>query len=301
MIKSIIYVFAFIIFISCKNEPAQTKTAKVEDKPIKLITLDPGHFHAALVQKSMYPEVDSTVYVYSPGGNDLKMHLDRIKNYNSGKDHPTNWNEEVYSGPDYFEKMISDKKGNAVVLSGNNRIKADYIYKSLEAGFHVFADKPMIIHSDDFPKLKSAFDLAKQKGLTLYDIMTERYEAATQLQKLFSQNDTVFGVLKEGSEHEPAISIESVHFLYKYVSGNVLVRPEWFLDTKQQGEGIVDVQTHLVDLVQWMAFPEKIIDTNAIKINTCKRWPTSITLSQYQTITKSNQFADFLKKDIQKF
>src|SRR5687768_12913728 len=29
-------------------------------KKIKLITLDPGHFHAALVQKSMYANVDST-------------------------------------------------------------------------------------------------------------------------------------------------------------------------------------------------------------------------------------------------
>ena len=33
-------------------------------QPVKLITLDPGHFHAALVQKSMYPQVDPTVYVY---------------------------------------------------------------------------------------------------------------------------------------------------------------------------------------------------------------------------------------------
>ena len=32
---------------------------------VKLITLDPGHFHAALVQKSMYEQVDSTVYVYA--------------------------------------------------------------------------------------------------------------------------------------------------------------------------------------------------------------------------------------------
>ena len=31
----------------------------------RLITLDPGHFHAALVQKFMYPDVDSVVHVYS--------------------------------------------------------------------------------------------------------------------------------------------------------------------------------------------------------------------------------------------
>ncbi len=35
---------------------------------VKLITLDPGHFHAALVQKSMYPQVDPTVFVYAKRG-----------------------------------------------------------------------------------------------------------------------------------------------------------------------------------------------------------------------------------------
>jgi hypothetical protein len=35
-------------------------TIKAQQK-VKLITLDPGHFHAALVQKSMYPQVDRTL------------------------------------------------------------------------------------------------------------------------------------------------------------------------------------------------------------------------------------------------
>lgn len=48
-----------------------------QDK-IKLITVDPGHFHAALIQKSMYPQVDPTVHVYADQGRDLQMHLDRI-------------------------------------------------------------------------------------------------------------------------------------------------------------------------------------------------------------------------------
>ena len=44
---------------------------------VRLVTLDPGHFHAALVQKSMYPQVDPVVRVYSPGGADLDEHLKR--------------------------------------------------------------------------------------------------------------------------------------------------------------------------------------------------------------------------------
>lgn len=49
----------FLFALSCKSP------SKENDAKIKRITLDPGHFHAALVQKSMYPDVDSTVYVYA--------------------------------------------------------------------------------------------------------------------------------------------------------------------------------------------------------------------------------------------
>ena len=38
----------------------------------RLITLDPGHFHAALVQKEMYPGVSRRVAVYAPLGSDGK-------------------------------------------------------------------------------------------------------------------------------------------------------------------------------------------------------------------------------------
>ncbi|MDP4205298.1 MAG: oxidoreductase, partial [Bacteroidota bacterium] len=46
---------------------------------VKLITLDPGHFHASLVQKNMYPQVNPDVYVYAPKSADLGEHLKRIE------------------------------------------------------------------------------------------------------------------------------------------------------------------------------------------------------------------------------
>ena len=286
--------YAFLC-TACMNKE---KTSLVSKAPISIITLDPGHFHAALVQKSMYPDVDSNVYVYAAEGSDLDLHLQRIKNYNSRAEAPTHWNEIVYTGNDYLEKMISEKKGNLVVISGNNKNKADYISKSLAAGLHVFADKPMIIQQADFEKLKAAFDIAKKQNVQLYDIMTERYEVTNALQRIFSMNKTIFGELEKGTAENPAITKESVHHFYKFVSGNVLVRPQWFMDVKQQGEGLVDVMTHLVDLVQWECFPDQIIDTNQIQIDRSLRWPTKMSLNQFNTITKSNGFPDYLKSSL---
>ena len=296
-----IFSFVFstaILFMSCNDE--SKTTADTTEKSVKLVTLDPGHFHAALVQKSMYPDVDSTVHVYAPEGNDLQFHLDRIKGYNSRTDNATNWNEVVYTGNDFFEKMIAEKKGNVVVLSGNNQKKAEYILNSLQNGFNVLADKPMAIAAQDFDVLEQAFKTAKEKNLLLYDIMTERYEITTMLQKELSMLPEVFGTLEKGTLENPAVTKESVHHFYKFVSGSVLTRPAWFMDVSQQGEGIVDVTTHLVDLVQWECFPNQVIEyPKDIELASAKRWPTHMSLSEFKAITKLDSFPSYLKKDIE--
>ena len=276
-----------------------TKSFAQTPKEIKLLTLDPGHFHAALVQKTMYPQVNASVRVYAPEGADVNFHLGRIDSYNTRKDKPTAWKEIVYTGKDYFQKMLDEKAGNVVVIAGNNRIKAEYIEKSIASGLNVLADKPMIINASDFEQLKKTFALAAQKKVLLYDIMTERYEISTLLQREFSMLKEVFGTLQKGTPDNPAVTKESVHHFYKYVSGSVLTRPAWFMDVNQQGEGIVDVNTHLVDLIQWECFPNQVIDYQKdIKMGEARRWTTDMTLSQFKAITKLNAFPDYLKKDV---
>ena len=277
----------------------ETKTMFTGAKgEVKIMTLDPGHFHAALVQKSMYEQVDPVVYVYAPEGPDVEGHLALVNNYNTRAESPTAWEEKVYLGPDYFEKMLADKPGNVMVAAGNNAIKADYILKTIEAGVNVLADKPMVITPDEFPKLEQAFKVAAEKGVLLYDIMTERHEITTMLQRELSQIREVFGELQVGTEENPAITKESVHHFFKYVSGNPLKRPAWFFDTKQQGEGIVDVNTHLVDLIQWEAFPGVVLSKTDVDIVSAKRWTTDLTAEMFEKVTMLKEYPDYLMKDI---
>lgn len=270
-----------------------------EKGEVKIITLDPGHFHAALVQKTMYDQIDSSVYVYAPESEDVKQHLNRINGYNTRGENPTHWNEVVYTGNDYFEKMIAEKKGNVVVIAGNNLKKIDYIKGSVEAGLNVLSDKPMAINAEAFNKLEESFRIAGEKGVLLYDIMTERSEITTMLQKEFSLLPEVFGTLEKGTPENPAVTKESVHHFYKFVSGAALVRPAWFFDVNQQGEGIVDVTTHLVDLVQWECFPEQVIDYKKdIAIGTAKRWTTVLTPTDFAGVTKMTTYPEYLNKDL---
>ena len=46
---------------------------KKNNGAIRLITLDPGHFHAALVQKTMYRKVGSFVPVYAINGFEMAI------------------------------------------------------------------------------------------------------------------------------------------------------------------------------------------------------------------------------------
>ena len=298
--KQIFYITMALLFV---NMSCTTKTGKKEaggaSCEVRLITLDPGHFHAALVQKTSYPQVCKEVYVYAPEGDDVQEHLKRIDGYNTRAESPAGWVETVYTGPDFLEKMLNGKKGNVVVTAGNNGKKTAYLKASLSAGLYVLADKPMAINVDNFKMLQECFDIARQKGVLLYDIMTERFEITTILQKEFSLIPGVYGEQQTGTPDNPGIVKESVHHFLKTVSGNPLIRPAWFFDTEQQGAGIVDVTTHLVDLVQWECFPEQIIDYKKdVELIDANYWDTPMTRAEFQRVTGYANYPGFLQKDV---
>jgi predicted dehydrogenase len=266
---------------------------------VKIITLDPGHFHAGLIQKQMYPGVSRRVDVYAPLGFDLTEHLNRIARFNLRKEKPTAWELEVHTGADFFERMLRERPGNCVVISGRNRGKIDRIKACVDAGLNVLADKPWIISAADMPKLESSLDVAARKGLVAFDIMTERYEITTILQRELINDSAVFGSIVAGTRDEPGVFMESVHHLMKVVAGAPNIRPAWFFDVNQQGEGVADVGTHLVDLVQWMLFPEQAIDYHKdVNVLAGRRWATVINKSDFSRVTGESTFPSYLAPSI---
>lgn len=253
---------------------------------IRLVTLDPAHFHAALVQKQMLPGVSKRVVVYAPLGKDLLEHLGRIERFNTRPDDPTLWEVDVHCSARPLEEMIADKPGNVVVISGRNRGKMHKIRASLDAGFNVLVDKPWIIRSGDLAALESALEIADRKHLVAYDMMTERHEITNLLQRELVNDPAIFGAIVAGSESAPGVSMESVHHLMKTVAGVPSLRPAFFFDIEEQGQAISDVGTHLVDLVQWTLFPNQAIDyRDDIKVYGAKRWATPLSASQFQAVT----------------
>jgi predicted dehydrogenase len=260
-------------------------------RAVRFMTLDPGHFHAALVQKEMYPDVSAQADVFAPLGGDLVTHLGRVAGFNGRAERPTSWELEVHAGPDSFARMLREKPGSVVMLSGRNGVKIDRILGSVEAGLNVLADKPWILRSADLPKLESALAKADASGLVAYDIMTERFEVTSSLQRALVNDEAIFGTILPGTPSDPAVYMESVHYLKKMVAGIPNIRPPWFFDTLEQGEGLSDVGTHLVDMVQWTLFPDDAIDYRAdIAILAAQRWPTVIEQDEFRRVTNAPQF-----------
>jgi predicted dehydrogenase len=285
---------AFVFHGSAQQKP---KSKAMTD--IRLMTLDPGHFHAALVQKETLAGVSPRVHVYAPLGFDLIEHLKRISGFNNRKENPTRWELEVHTSDDPLARMLREKPGNVVVIAGRNQGKIDRIKASVEGGINALADKPWIIQAADFPKLEATLQTAEAKRLIGYDIMTERFEITTMLQRELINDPAVFGEIQKGTESDPAIYMESLHHLFKTVSGAVNVRPAWFFDVKQQGEGVSDVGVHLVDLVQWMVFPEQAIDYRKdVNVLSGKRWPTVLTRDEFKRVTNEPNFPAYLAANV---
>ena len=268
------------------------------EKPVRLMTLDPGHFHAALVQKSMYPEVDSGVHVYAPAGPDLDQHLARIEGFNKRTEIPTTWETTVHRSDDSLGLMLRERPGNLVMLSGNNARKTEAILASVKAGLNVLADKPMAITPEDLELLRQAFQIAEEKEVLLYDVMTERHEITTILQRELSRMPALYGRQVMGTPDRPAVTKESVHHLFKFVSGKPLKRPPWFFDETIEGEGLADVGTHLVDLIQWECFPGEILKPKQVEMLAAKKWATKLTAAQFGKATGMDGFPEDLRKKV---
>ena len=274
--KALVSIIACALMVSCSQEKKSTDRS--------MIVVDPVHFHASLVQKTQLDGVSDTVRVYAPEGEGLDAYLAYVDGFNKRAENPTHWVVEVNP----LESIPDANPGDFAVVASQNLKKADYILSLVSKGYNVLCDKPFAINPDDYQTVLKAYDLAAEKGLTIYDLMTERYDVMNAIARKILMDKEFFGDLNG------EVKLSSVHHLYKNVAGSVLRRPAWYYDIKQQGDGVSDVATHLVDLIFWQCFPDQPVRQEDIKLNDASLYPTQVTLEQYKMSTGEEAFPDYL-------
>lgn len=264
-----------------------------------MIVLDPGHSHASAVFSHSIPGISNDVNIYAPPGPEVRAFLSNVSQFNLRSQNPAHWNLKPHIGSDFLEQSLREPAGNIVVISGRNKPKIGRILSCLRAGQNVLGDKPWIIDSKDLPLLETALNTAQEMHRIAYDGMTERFNVAYQIQRELLRDPGIFGRPLPGTLGHPAVQLENLHSLVKFSAGKVNLRPAWFFDIRQQGEGIADVGTHLIDLEMWTLFPDQSIDFRRdVKVLRAGRTPLLLTRSQFERVTGEKPWPAFLQSAI---
>lgn len=252
-----------------------------------LLFLDPGHFHAALTLRAPHSGIEDAIFVYAPpadgGGVELRDFLALVDRFNRRSAEPTRWRPTVLTSGDPLARLVTERRGDVVVLAGRNGGKASVIRRLHDAGFHVLADKPWLVEPGDLEDVRQSLGARP----LAWEIMTGRHDLAARLMKRLVDLPDVFGRF---NGDEPAIELESVHHLDKLVDGAPLRRPCWYFDVRIQGSGAVDIPTHLVDQTQWLAEGAGRATDKALKLSSARAWPTRVPAEAFQRITKEPAF-----------
>ena len=112
----------------CRMAPPEPGRRRASDARGPLHDARPRPLPRGLVQKEMYPGVAPRVDVYAPLGSGPhrapRAHR-RVQPAHRERRPPGS--SEIHTGPDFFERMLREKPGNVVVISGRNSGKIDRI------------------------------------------------------------------------------------------------------------------------------------------------------------------------------
>ena len=262
----------------------------------RVVLYEPGHFHAALLFRTPNPRLARDIHVYATPGPERDAFMVLVESFNQRPEQPTGWNLHLHGGEDLLERLIADGHGDVAVLAGRNNTKLALIARLTRAGLHVLADKPWLTDSSQLQYLAEA-TAGPQLAM---DIMTIRHEILARLCHQVIASPELFGTFVTQDADEPAIAIGSVHHLYKTVNGRPLQRPPWYYDTAVQGDGLVDIQSHMAEQAQWWVLGDAVGNSERdIVLDAARCWTTPVPLQVFRDSTGLSQYPDALQAAVQ--
>jgi len=253
---------------------------------------EPGHFHAALTLRTPNPRLAPDIHVYATPGPERQAFVTLVERFNTRAEHPTHWRLHLHEGPELLQRLVEDGHGDFVVLAGRNNTKLETMASLTQAGLHVLADKPWLTDSRQLPYL---VQVTASPRLAM-DLMTVRHSLRAQLIAQVVHTPELFGTFVTQESTAPAIDIASVHHLSKRVNGRPLQRPTWYYDTTVQGDGVVDVQAHMVEQAQWWVLGDAEGDgARDIVLDSVRCWTTPVPLALFHESTGLNAYPEALQ------
>src|SRR5438132_7443576 len=110
----------------------------------------------------------------------FKNHLDDTRNYFQNKFEKTDKvdvaDERCFVGWDAYKDLLALKEVNVVILATPPGFRPIHLKAAVEAGKHVFAEKPVAVDAPGVRSVLQTCDEAKKKNLSLVSVLCWRYD-----------------------------------------------------------------------------------------------------------------------------
>ncbi len=166
--------------------------------------------------------------------------------------------ERCHIGFDAYKQVLADPEVNYVILATPPHFRPDQLMAAVEAGKHVFMEKPAAVDAPGVRKIMEAGKLAKEKGLGI--------AAGTQRRHEPNYRETIARI-QDGAIGEPVFG------KCYWNGGQIWVAPRkdgwtdmeaqlrnWPYYTWLSGDHIVEQHVHNIDVMNW------VLDANPIRV-----------------------------------
>ena len=153
-----------------------------------------------------------------------------------------------------LESVLADPTIDAVLLATPNFLHADQLVQALEAGKHVFCQKPIALTLEDADRVVAAAEASDR--VVQFGFMLRFTPPLPQLKQRVASG-----------ELGPLIAAQAAVFGWEPSN-------DWFYDPKNGGGVILDTLVHFGDLVLWLFGPAEHVSTEggAYKLEGAKRF-----------------------------
>ncbi|MDR0932576.1 MAG: Gfo/Idh/MocA family oxidoreductase [Victivallales bacterium] len=134
-----------------------------------------------------------------------------------------------------FDQLLSEVNCEVIAIGDYYSKRGDMVYKALQTGKHVIADKPLCT---SLAQLDEIADLAKTTGLKI-GCMYEMRACKC------------FAILRELVAAGTLGEIKQIQFCGQHPL-NIKQRPHWYFEAGKHGGTINDIAGHAIDIIPWI-------------------------------------------------
>lgn len=160
--------------------------------------------------------------------------------------------ETCFGGFDAYKRVI-DAEVDMVILAGPPHFRPAHLRAAVEAGKHVFMEKPVAVDPVGIRAVIAASDLAKQKGVGIVAGTQRRHQNAyTELMKRI--RDGAIGEILAGEAYWNGGCVRHYGFYHERQaawSDMELMLRNWYFYTWLSGDHIVEQHVHNLDVINW--------------------------------------------------